>query len=64
MSDQRSLLDSYFLRSETRQEELRKTNPTDFSMRVVVKNAVPVRYPGTARMMITDLVTGTRAAQS
>ncbi len=56
MSDQRKLLDSYFHESETRQQELRKTKPTDSNARAVVKNIVPVRYRGTARMMITDVV--------
>lgn len=56
MSDQRSLLDSYFLESGTRQKELRKTKSTDSGSRVAFKHLVPVRYRGTARMMITDLV--------
>jgi predicted SAM-dependent methyltransferase len=58
MSDQRNLLDSYFLESEIKQQELRKTKPTDSGTRAVMKNLVPVRYRGTARMVITDVVRG------
>lgn len=58
MGDQRTLLDSYFLESDERQQELRKTKPTDSSARVALKNLFPVRYRGTARMMLTDLVRG------
>jgi predicted SAM-dependent methyltransferase len=58
MSDKRHLLDSYFLASQARQEELRKTKPTDSGTRAALKNLVPVRYRGTARMIITDLARG------
>lgn len=58
MSDQRNQLDTYFLESDAKQRQLRQTKPTDSSARAVVKNLVPVRYRGTARMMVTDVVRG------
>jgi predicted SAM-dependent methyltransferase len=56
MGDSRELLDSYFAASQSRQEGLRQTKPTDSSARAVLKNLVPVRYRGTGRMLLTDLV--------
>jgi predicted SAM-dependent methyltransferase len=58
MSDQENRLDSYLRESEIKQQQLRQTKPTDSGPRAVVKNLVPVRYRGTARMMITDVVRG------
>jgi len=58
MSDQGNLLDTYLLESAARQQHLRQTKPTDSSTRAVMKNLVPVRYRGTARMMVTDMVRG------
>ncbi len=57
MSDEaRETLDSYFVQSEARQSLLRQTKPTDSSARAVLKNLVPVRYRGTARMRLTDVL--------
>jgi len=56
MGDSRELLDSYFDASRVRQERLRETKSTDSSARVVLKNLVPIRYRGTGRMILTDLV--------
>ena len=56
MGDPRELLDSYFEASAARERQLRLTKPTDRSARVVLKHLVPVRFRGTGRMMLTDLV--------
>jgi predicted SAM-dependent methyltransferase len=56
MSNSRERLDSYFAASQARQQRLMQTKPSDTSARVALKNLVPVRYRGTARMMLTDLV--------
>jgi predicted SAM-dependent methyltransferase len=56
MGDPRELLDSYFDRAQNTQLRLRQTKPTDSRARVVLKNMVPVRYRGTGRMVLTDLV--------
>jgi predicted SAM-dependent methyltransferase len=56
MGDSRELLNSYFDTSQARQQRLRLTKPTDSSARVALKNLVPVRYRGTGRMILTDLV--------
>lgn len=58
MSDERHLLDDYFDLAGRRQEELRRTKPTDAKARVLLKNAVPVRYRGTARLLLTDMLAG------
>jgi SAM-dependent methyltransferase len=56
MSDARDVLDAYFRASEEKQRRLRQTKPSDSTARVVLKNLVPVRYRGTSRMVLTDLV--------
>ncbi len=56
MGDSRELLDSYFAASQARQHRLRKTKATDSSARALLKNLVPVRYRGTGRMVLTDLM--------
>jgi predicted SAM-dependent methyltransferase len=56
MGDSRELLDAYFGGSDVRQGRLRVTKPTDSRSRVVLKNVIPVRYRGTGRMILTDLV--------
>jgi predicted SAM-dependent methyltransferase len=58
MSDHREQLESYFLESAGAQRRLRQTKPTDSRARAVLKNLVPVRYRGTARMILTDVVRG------
>jgi SAM-dependent methyltransferase len=54
--DARAVLDAYFAQSEAKQRLLRQTKPTDSSARAVLKNLVPVRYRGTARMLLTDVL--------
>ena len=56
MGDVRELMDSYFTASQDRQEQLRLTKPTDARARVALKHIVPVRYRGTGRMILTDLI--------
>lgn len=56
MDDARERLDSYFLAARTRREQLRSTKPTDAKARVALKRFVPVRYRGTGRVIVTDLV--------
>jgi len=56
MGDSRELLDSYFAASQARQHRLRMAKSTDSGARVLLKNLVPVRYRGTGRVMLTDLV--------
>jgi predicted SAM-dependent methyltransferase len=56
VGDPRELLDSYFDASQARQHQLRVTKPTDMKARAALKNFVPVRYRGTGRMILTDLV--------
>jgi predicted SAM-dependent methyltransferase len=56
MGDARKLLDTYFATSQERQERLRLTKPTDARTRIALKRFVPVRYRGTGRMVLTDLV--------
>jgi predicted SAM-dependent methyltransferase len=58
MGDARELMDSYFTTSQERQAQLRLTKPTDAKARVALKQLVPVRYRGTGRMILTDLVRG------
>lgn len=50
------LLNSYFTEAQEHQHRLRQTKPTDSGARVLLKNLVPVRYRGTGRMLLTDLV--------
>lgn len=56
MDDARELMDSYFTDSQERQVRLRLTKATDARARVMLKQLVPVRYRGTSRMILTDLV--------
>lgn len=56
MGDARDQLDAYFAASEQRQERLRETKPSDARARVMLKQLVPVRYRGTGRVVLTDLV--------
>jgi predicted SAM-dependent methyltransferase len=56
MGDSRELLDAYFDQSDAHQQRLRLTKPTDSGARILLKNLVPVRYRGTGRMVLTDLV--------
>lgn len=56
MGDARELMDSYFTTSQERQAQLRLTKATDAKARVALKRFVPVRYRGTGRMILTDLV--------
>lgn len=49
-------LDAYLRMCDTLQERLRATKPTDSLPRQVLKNAVPRRFRGTARMLLTDMV--------
>lgn len=56
MDDARERLDSYFLAARMRQEQLRSTKATDAKARVALKRFVPVRYRGSGRMILTDLV--------
>jgi predicted SAM-dependent methyltransferase len=56
MGDPRELLDSYFEAAAARERQLRITKPTDQSARAVLKHVVPVRFRGTGRMILTDLV--------
>ena len=56
MAEARDLLDSYFAVSEDKQRQLRATKTTDVGARVLLKHLVPVRYRGTGRMILTDLV--------
>src|SRR5258708_28338700 len=65
MSDARDVLHAYFRESEERQKRLRQTKPSDSTARTVLKSLVPVRYRGTSRMILTDLVRehGRRKAQ-
>jgi predicted SAM-dependent methyltransferase len=58
MSDAREQLDSYFGTAAKKQVQLRLTKPTDAKARVALKRFVPVRYRGTGRMILTDLVRG------
>jgi predicted SAM-dependent methyltransferase len=58
MDDARELMDSYFTDSQERQVRLRLTKPTDARARVMLKHLVPVRYRGTGRVILTDLVRG------
>ncbi|MBV9092847.1 MAG: methyltransferase domain-containing protein [Streptosporangiaceae bacterium] len=56
MAEERDLLDSYFAASEDRQRLLRTTKPSDARGRVLLKPLIPVRYRGTGRVILTDLV--------
>lgn len=56
MADARELLDSYFGVSEARQRQLRATKQSDATARAVLKHVVPVRYRGTGRVILTDLI--------
>jgi SAM-dependent methyltransferase len=56
MGEPRDLLDSYFAASRERQEQLRETKPSDPRARVVLRRIVPVRYRGTGRVLLTNLV--------
>jgi predicted SAM-dependent methyltransferase len=56
MGDARNLLDSYFATSQERQARLRLTKPTDARARIALKRFVPVRYRGTGRMVLTNLI--------
>lgn len=56
MAEERNLLDSYFAVSEDRQRQLRATKPSDARARTLLKHMIPVRYRGTGRVILTDLV--------
>jgi predicted SAM-dependent methyltransferase len=56
MGDARDLMDAYFTASQERQARLRLTKQTDARARVTLKRFVPVRYRGTGRMILTDLI--------
>lgn len=49
-------IEEYLSWTAAKKAELNAAKPTDSKVRVLTKNAVPVRYRGTARMVITDLV--------
>lgn len=55
MNADRARLLAYFAESEAAQERLRSTKSTDSPVRRLAKHAMPVRYRGTARMLLTDL---------
>ena len=59
------MLAAYFAQSRgfVRQHELRQTKATDSGARVALKHLVPVRYRGTGRMILTDLVEGANGAR-
>jgi hypothetical protein len=63
MGDSREVLAAYFAQSRARQHELRQTKATDSGARVALKHLVPVRYRGTGRMILTDLVEGANGAR-
>jgi predicted SAM-dependent methyltransferase len=56
MAEARELLDSYFAASDVKQHQLRASKKTDAPARVLLKHLVPVRYRGTGRVILTDLV--------
>jgi predicted SAM-dependent methyltransferase len=56
MGNARELMNSYFAASQEKQVQLRQSKPTDAKARTALKNFVPVRYRGTGRMILTDLV--------
>jgi SAM-dependent methyltransferase len=56
MGEARDLLDEYFAASEDKQRQLRATKASDVGARVLLKHLVPVRYRGTGRMILTNLV--------
>ena len=49
-------LREYVRASSDEQAGLRQTKDSDSPLRKLTKNAVPVRYRGTARMLVTDLM--------
>jgi predicted SAM-dependent methyltransferase len=55
MTDARVLLDSYLAATDVKQRQLRATKQTDATARILLKHLVPVRYRGTARVIVTDL---------
>jgi predicted SAM-dependent methyltransferase len=55
MPDDRERLHAYFDEVAVAQERLRSSKSTDSRLRRLTKNAVPPRFRGTVRMMLTDL---------
>jgi predicted SAM-dependent methyltransferase len=55
MRDDRARLQAYFDEVGVAQERSRKSKPTDSKLRLLTKNAVPPRFRGTVRMILTDL---------
>ncbi|AXT85953.1 hypothetical protein C6I20_12685 [Aeromicrobium sp. A1-2] len=57
MGDARRTLADYFELVDVAQDRLNGTNATDSRLRRITKHAVPVRFRGTARMLVTDAIT-------
>ena len=57
MGEARRELDDYFQLVDEAQDRLNGTNATDSRLRRITKHAVPVRFRGTARMLVTDALT-------
>lgn len=55
MREHRERLHSYFDEVEVAQKRLRGSKPTDSRIRLLTKNAVPPRFRGTVRTILTDL---------
>lgn len=49
-------LQTYLVDSGLTDQTLRASKPTDSRLRLLTKNLVPVKYRGTARMVLTDLM--------
>jgi predicted SAM-dependent methyltransferase len=54
MNDDRERLERYFRDTDETQVRLRASKASDSKLRLLAKHAVPVRFRGTARMLITD----------
>jgi predicted SAM-dependent methyltransferase len=55
--DDRERLQAYFATVDEAQGRLSSSNPTDSRLRRITKHAVPVARRGTARMVVTNIVT-------
>lgn len=56
MADARAKLEAYYDFVERKHAKLRSSNKTDAKLRKIAKYAVPARFRGTARMVVTDAV--------
>ncbi len=54
MNSDRAALEDYFQNVDETQVRLRASKSTDSKLRLLTKHAVPVKFRGTARMLITD----------